>query len=146
MCFGGDQGAGQLQNTASTLAGQESARRERAFNALFPYASARMTSGLPEISNIKDLSEGALARNTGLARNQTLRSLAGAGINPNDPSSLQIMADFDADRARSFDDLLLQIINAQNNAKESGARLMAGVASGSDPFAALNLATQLALR
>jgi len=102
-----------------------------------------MEKGIPELSQLTDFGKGEVAKNTGLQQNDLARRMAFAGIDQTDPVGLQLQADAGGARARSFDQLLLEILGKQDAAKGEGARLLTAIASGSDPYAGLGLAANI---
>ncbi len=103
------------------------------------FALSRLRLGLPEFAQLSDYTRGPVARERGLARSQTARSLAGAGINPNDPVAQQIFGDLEASSARSFDQRMLDLILAQEQARQRGGQFLAGIGAARSPYPALSL-------
>jgi hypothetical protein len=143
MC--GDDDTGGVQSAAQGLFRGREERESRAFGTLFPWAQERLKEGLPEFAALTDFSRGTLARNTGQGRNAILRSATQAGMNPNDPAVLQQLADFEASRGASFDDLMVKLIMGQDAARSEGARYLAAAGGASDPVSALGIWRDIAL-
>lgn len=104
-----------------------------------------MDNGLPDLNALKDYSTGTVAQNTGQARNQIIRSQRSSGVSASDPASQGVMADFEASRARGYDQNMMDLLAAQEAAKQRGATNVAGVAAARSPYPALSMYGNLAM-
>ena len=98
-----------------------------------------MTGGLPEFNALTEFGGGEFGRSSGMARNQLLSGLRRGGVEATDPAYTQTLADFEANRARAFDDSLADWIMRNEQVKQFGGNLLTSIAGASDPLAALSL-------
>ena len=145
MCFGGNKTEDQFKGFLTSLIPSEISKREEALTPLEAYGSKLMTEGLPDFNAMKDYSTGTVATDSGTARNAILRNLASSGIKMTDPAAQGVMGDFEASRARAYDQNLNDLIKMNQAAKQSGAGIMSAVGAARSPYPALSMFGNLAL-
>jgi hypothetical protein len=93
-------------------------------NAQTPFELSRMNLGLPYIGQLMDYSGGTLARAAAPERASLLRNMSGFGSTLPSGFKTQAIGDFDASLGRSFDDQMVQNLNANESAKETAANAL----------------------
>ncbi len=123
MCGGGKKAQAQ---EATLGISKEAAGIARERNALqFPFLQRQLTEGLgPLRGTLLDFQGGATARASAPARAGILRRLGGFGTALPSGFREQTLTDFDALRARGFDESLIGILLADQAAKERAAQLL----------------------
>lgn len=144
MCFGNSKEK-YLDSTLKQLIPTQIAKQDQALNPLQSNSLDLMNNGSPEVKAAADYSTGTVAKNSAQARAQVIRSQRSSGISTNDPAAQGVMADFEASRARGYDENMMNLLNAQQQAKARGAQQLAGVAAARSPYPALSMYSNLAL-
>jgi hypothetical protein len=141
LCGGGPsasqkRAAAQTERTAAeqlALARQMNAREQEQYDAIKPYAFSRLQGGLPFFGALTDYGSGTNARAFAPAKTALLQRLGSfQGL----PSGFreQALSDFDAARARGFDENLTQALFANEQAKSEAARLLTGQQQIANPL------------
>ena len=123
----------QLSAEQLALARAREGRENEQYQAIKPYAFSRLQNGLPFFGALTDYSEGTNARAFAPAKTALLQRLGSfQGL----PSGFreQALTDFDAARARGFDENLVQALFANEQAKSEAARLLTGQQQIANPL------------
>jgi hypothetical protein len=126
----------EISKTLAGLGAKGDARADKAFNLVFPFAQQRLQGGLPFFKALTDFKGGTNARGAAVGRAALLRQLAGAS----NATRTQALTDFEANRARGFDDDLTNTLLANDQAKSEAARLITGQQQIANPIGAYSAA------
>jgi hypothetical protein len=116
-----------------TAARAREAQENEQYQAIKPYAFSRLQGGLPFFDALTDYASGTNARAFVPAKTALLQRL---GQYQGLPSGFreQALTDFDAGRARGFDENLTQALFANEQAKSEAARLLTGQQQIANPL------------
>jgi hypothetical protein len=142
MCFGNNQ-KDALQNTLSSTANQQNQRQNQAFNTAFPFFKNLQNNGLPYFNALTDYSGGTLAKSAAPVAGAFRRSAYKAGLTPRDPAFLSAMSNFNSNLARTFDQNMVQNLNANQAAKTNASQNLLQLGNASNPAQLYGLLSQL---
>lgn len=121
-----------LTNQLAGVANRQQNFFEQQQNAVNPFYTQRMQSGLPYFNQLTDAASGTTARAFAPARQQLLQRL---GTQQGLPSGFRegALTDLDTQQARAFDQNLQGALGAQEQAKQAGASGLLGQAQIANP-------------
>ena len=114
-----------LEQQEASTAAQNSAIVKDAYDTIKPFATSRMTSGLPFYDALTDYTGGTTAAAFAPGRAAILRRFnTMSGL----PSGMkeQTLADYDANEARAFDQGMVNNLLMNEQEKQTGAGLLTG--------------------
>ena len=130
-------------DTAQTqIAQQYNQRQTDAYNKILPYATSRLSNGLPFYGNLTDYSGGNAATAYNPVRAATLRSLAGFGSALPSGYKNAALTDVNLGEAQNFDSGLESDEMANEQAKANAAGLLVGQQQINNPITAYGSANQ----
>jgi hypothetical protein len=121
-----------LTNQLGRTAGRQEQFLEKQQNAVNPFYTSRMQSGLPYFNALMDQQGGTTAQAFAPARANLLRSMGPSNGLPNGFRQ-QSLTDLDAQQARAFDQNIIGALGAQEQAKQAGASGLLGQAQIANP-------------
>jgi hypothetical protein len=130
-----------LANQQAALGRAHEARENEQYQAIKPFGFSRLQNGLPFFGALTDYAQGTNARAFAPARTALLQRI-GQYQGLRSGFREQALADFDAARARGFDDNLVQALFANEQAKSEAARLLTGQQQIANPFGYFGSAQQ----
>jgi hypothetical protein len=142
MCFGNGQ-KDALQNQISSSASASNQRQQQAFNTAFPYFKNLQNNGLPYFNQLTDYSGGTLAKSAAPIAGAFKRSAYKAGLTPRDPAYLSAMSNFNSNLARTFDQNMVQNLNANQAAKTNASQNLLQLGNASNPAQLYSLLANL---
>lgn len=122
----------KLADTQVGIANNNNALQQDIFKTIKPFATSRMSGGLPFFSALTDFAGGTNARAFAPARANLIRGLTQAHASPE--SRLASLTDFDQQRARGFDSSLTNNLFTNEQAKQQGAQILSGQANQLNPL------------
>jgi hypothetical protein len=127
--------AAQAQLSAEELQiGRErNAREAEQYAAIKPFAMQRINNGLPYAGDLLDYEGGTNAQAYMPARARLLRVLSESGDMPSG-SRISALSNFENDRAHSFDNGIIDVLNANENSKAEAARLLTQQQQIANPY------------
>jgi hypothetical protein len=119
------------ENQNMKLAQQQ---QQQARNLAFPYFQSRLAGGLPFFNSMTDFTSGQNAQAFAPARAQILRDTSRYGTNMPSGYRDSLLAGLDANRARGFDQGLMQNLMLQETAKNNAAQGIMGQQQLANPL------------
>lgn len=141
MCFGDSKKEAVETSLQRGATGAES-QKNRAFVQALPFFQQRMNQGFPYLKQFTDYAGGTSARAAAPRRGGVIRNMRNAGMSANDPAYQATLGDFEAGRARSFDDQMRQALQLDEATRTGAAQGLFNYGA-SDPMAYYNLLSQL---
>jgi hypothetical protein len=122
-----------LSKQLGNIASGNQAQQQQIFNTIKPFGTSRMNNGLPFANALSDYSAGTNARAFAPARAHLEQYL---NKSPGGPSGYkaQVLGDFEANRARGFDQAQTGNLFSNEQAKQQGAQILSGQASQLNPL------------
>lgn len=124
----------QASDFAMAEARDKSARESEQYGLIKPYATQRLENGLPFASALSDYNSVENAKGYAPARAQILRSTERFGSSLPSGFRERLLANLEAQRARSFDSGQVNNLLMNEQAKSEAARLLTGQQQIANPI------------
>lgn len=123
----------RLSDEELAIGRERNARENEQYAAIRPFAMQRLQNGLPYAGDLLDYEGGTNAQAYMPARARLLRVLNESGDMPSG-SRIAALSNFENDRAHSFDNGIVDVLNANENAKGEAARLLTNQQQIANPY------------